>query len=301
MSATKRSPFQILPACNACPRNISGNTFWPQWWTWLPNEKKRRNVKECTSPTVTWHESLLTPCRVIQPSGSKTHVRDQCFFCLVHIFVEFCYSLGFGAAEDSGASCDSVDFLLVTWFQTSGIWFIHASLVGLLSCSRVCPLPRLLSHWARYTSVTFTPWWNNPSHSGGGATPVGRRAAFTEEMLKVDLAGFDDFLDLKLPFPIRKNGRFWHRFSIELFFSFFFSFFALCFSFFWRAPEPNFFLGGGTPELSSQIVGTQLCASCGVVRVSLVNVVGPSGDVEQENVVQHQKSGFRVLGLGFKV
>ena len=31
MSATKMSPFQIPPACNACPRNLPGKTFEPNW------------------------------------------------------------------------------------------------------------------------------------------------------------------------------------------------------------------------------------------------------------------------------
>ena len=41
---------------------------------------------------------------VIQPSVSRTNLRDQCFFCLVHISVEFCYSLGFGTTGVSGNS-----------------------------------------------------------------------------------------------------------------------------------------------------------------------------------------------------
>ena len=32
MSATRISPFQILPAIDAYPKNISGNTFLPNWW-----------------------------------------------------------------------------------------------------------------------------------------------------------------------------------------------------------------------------------------------------------------------------
>ena len=31
MSATMMSPFQIPPACNACPRNMPGKTFGPNW------------------------------------------------------------------------------------------------------------------------------------------------------------------------------------------------------------------------------------------------------------------------------
>ena len=46
----------------------------------------------------------LKTYHVIQPSGSRTSLRDQCFFCLVHIFVEFCYSLGFGTTGVSGDS-----------------------------------------------------------------------------------------------------------------------------------------------------------------------------------------------------
>ena len=33
MSATRMSPFQILPATDAYPRNILGNTFLPIWWS----------------------------------------------------------------------------------------------------------------------------------------------------------------------------------------------------------------------------------------------------------------------------
>ena len=31
----------------------------------------------------------LKPCNVIQPSGSRTSLRDQCFFCFVHILWSF--------------------------------------------------------------------------------------------------------------------------------------------------------------------------------------------------------------------
>ena len=79
-------------------------------------------------------------------------------------FVEFYYSLGFGTTADSGDSWDCVDFLVVASLQTRGIWFIHASLISLLSCSRVCPLLRLLNpsqtRSAHYTSVTVTSWPN---------------------------------------------------------------------------------------------------------------------------------------------
>ena len=46
----------------------------------------------------------LPPCHVMQPSGSRTSLRNQCFFYLVQIFVEFCYSLGFGTTAVSGDS-----------------------------------------------------------------------------------------------------------------------------------------------------------------------------------------------------
>ena len=59
-----------------------------------------RNVDTCDTNA---HRDLtrntlltLKTYHVIQPSGSRTSQRDQCFFCLVHISVEFCYSLGFG-------------------------------------------------------------------------------------------------------------------------------------------------------------------------------------------------------------
>ena len=54
-----------------------------------------------STPTVTWRESLFTPYHVIQPSGSISSLRDQCFFYIVHVVVEFCYSLGFGTTGDS--------------------------------------------------------------------------------------------------------------------------------------------------------------------------------------------------------
>ena len=37
-----------------------------------------------STPTVTWHETLFTPCHLIKPSGSRTNLRDRCFFCLAH-------------------------------------------------------------------------------------------------------------------------------------------------------------------------------------------------------------------------
>ena len=46
----------------------------------------------------------LKTYHVIHPSGSRTSLRDQCFFCLVHISVEFGYSLGFGTTGDRGHS-----------------------------------------------------------------------------------------------------------------------------------------------------------------------------------------------------
>ena len=46
----------------------------------------------------------LKAYHVIQPSLSRTSLRDQCFFCLVHISVEFCYSVGFGTTGVSGNS-----------------------------------------------------------------------------------------------------------------------------------------------------------------------------------------------------
>ena len=46
----------------------------------------------------------LKTYHVILPSGSRTSLRDQCFFCLVHISVEFCCSLGFGTTGVSGNS-----------------------------------------------------------------------------------------------------------------------------------------------------------------------------------------------------
>ena len=65
-----------------------------------------RNVDTCDTDAnrdLTRNPILsLKPCHVIQPSGSRTSLRYQCFFCLVHIFVEFCYSLGFGTTEVSG-------------------------------------------------------------------------------------------------------------------------------------------------------------------------------------------------------
>ena len=75
----------------------------------------------------------LKTYHVIQPSGSRTCLRDQCFFCLVHISVEFCYSLSFGIAGDSGNSRDSVGFLVTASKQTVVIWFAHAFLTVLQS------------------------------------------------------------------------------------------------------------------------------------------------------------------------
>ena len=52
-----------------------------------------RNVDTCDTDA---HRDLtrnpfltLKPCHVIQPSGSRTSLRDQCFFCLAHILWSF--------------------------------------------------------------------------------------------------------------------------------------------------------------------------------------------------------------------
>ena len=95
----------------------------------------------------------LKTCHVIQPSGSRTSLRDQCFFCLVHISVEFCYSLGFSTTGVSGYSRDSVCFLVIVSIQTVVICFAHAFFTVLLtfvSCSvSVEPTSTTLStlHW----------------------------------------------------------------------------------------------------------------------------------------------------------
>ena len=65
----------------------------------------------------------LKTYHVIQPSGSRTSLRDQCFLCLVYIFVEFCYSVGFGTTAVSGDSWDSVGFLVFASIQTVVIRF----------------------------------------------------------------------------------------------------------------------------------------------------------------------------------
>ena len=67
-----------------------------------------RNVDTCDtdanrdltrSPILT-----LKPCHAIQPSGSRTSLRDQCFFAFVHIVAELRCSFGFGT---SAVSCNS--------------------------------------------------------------------------------------------------------------------------------------------------------------------------------------------------
>ena len=68
-----------------------------------------RNVDTCDTNAnrdLTQNTFLsLKTYRVIQPStGSRTSLRDQCFFCRVHISLEFCYSLGFGPTGVSGNS-----------------------------------------------------------------------------------------------------------------------------------------------------------------------------------------------------
>ena len=143
-----------------------------------------RNVKTCDTTAnrdLTRNTLLILKIyHVIQPSGSRTSRRDQCFFCFVHIFVEFCYSLGFGTTGVSGNSCDSVGSLVIASIQTVVIRCAHAFFTVLQSCSRVCPVLYLLSQlqllWARYTGVTFLSWRNYVDHSGSGASTVGGRA-----------------------------------------------------------------------------------------------------------------------------
>ena len=52
-----------------------------------------RNVDTCDTDAnrdLTRNPFLtLNPCHVIQPSGSRTSLRDQCFFCRVHILWSF--------------------------------------------------------------------------------------------------------------------------------------------------------------------------------------------------------------------
>ena len=120
--------------------------------TWLPDVKKRRNVNQYRESShqqssgskwskrrYLWHLHQLWLDMNPYPhrATSSSHpvrgqvLRDQCFFCLVDSFVEFCCSVGFGTTVDSGDSRDSVDFLVVDSSQTSGVWFVHASFVGL--------------------------------------------------------------------------------------------------------------------------------------------------------------------------
>ena len=68
----------------------------------------RRNVDTCDTNAnrdLTRNTFLtLKTCHVIQPSDSRTSLRDQCLFLLCTHFVEFCYSLGFGTTGVSGDS-----------------------------------------------------------------------------------------------------------------------------------------------------------------------------------------------------
>ena len=78
-----KSPFSVAGACGRYDHTCDTNAH--------------RDLTRNTFLTLkTYH--------VIQPSSSRTSLRDQCFLCLVHISVELCYSLGFGTTGVSGNS-----------------------------------------------------------------------------------------------------------------------------------------------------------------------------------------------------
>ena len=115
---------------NSCPApRIKKRTF--------SCHKCGRNVDTCdTNANLHLTRNMILTLKtyhVIQPSGSRTSLRNQCFFCLVHILVEFCYSLGFGTTGVSGDCWDSVGFLVNASLQTIVIRFAHAFLTVLQS------------------------------------------------------------------------------------------------------------------------------------------------------------------------
>ena len=74
---------------------------------------------------------------------------------------------------------DSVDFLVVVPLQTCVIRFAHAPFTVLLSCCRVCPVPRLSrpiqTSLSTLHECNFITWRDIHDHSGSGASPVGTR------------------------------------------------------------------------------------------------------------------------------
>ena len=78
---------------------------------------------------VSWLIIFFAPCHVIKPSGSRTSLRDQCFFCLGHILCSFVTRSALVPLEKVAVPKTVVTFLLLRHYKTSDIWITHWSSV----------------------------------------------------------------------------------------------------------------------------------------------------------------------------
>ena len=115
----------------------------------------------------------LKTYHVIQPSGSRTSLRDRCLFCLVHIL----WSL---VTRSALVPLESVRFLRQCW--------LPCHCVNTNSCHPVCTrfphspavlltrVPCSVSVEPTSTTLSTLSWRSYFDHSGSGASPVGGRA-----------------------------------------------------------------------------------------------------------------------------
>ena len=125
--------------------------------SWLPDVKKGENVKGTCDTDANrdlTRNSILTlkPCHVIQPSGSRTSLRDPCFFCLVHILWSFVTRSALVPLKSVAIPETVLTSLLLRHNRQLSSGFAHALFTVLQSCSRVClvlylssPIPTTLS------------------------------------------------------------------------------------------------------------------------------------------------------------
>ena len=141
--------------------SIQDPTMYSQVWT-----ETSMPVTTMTTVDLTWNPvCILLYCHVIQPSGSRTSLRDQCFLW-------FC------------THCCRALLLARLWYHCSQWWFLRQYWVLTHYCcaitnwlsSSLRALLSLFSCFGHACILFIISWWDIHDHSGSGALPVGGRA-----------------------------------------------------------------------------------------------------------------------------